>query len=337
MIVEAICKQSAKGFSFGGPTIEELKLAVRLIKNVSSLDKIRFTCSGSEAVLHALRLARIYTGKDSIAKFEGGYHGWVDQHDNPEIDFIVLSYNNIQRTVELIQKNLDQLAAIIVEPMLGAGGMIPARKEFLEFLRKTTSENNLVLIFDEIITYRYGFGGAQGQYKIEPDLTTFGKLIGGGLPIGAFGGKQDIMSLLKAEAETKYYKQSGTFAGNPLSMAAGLATLKYLTKDIFSRLNQAGEYLRSELNSFFKKNEMPVQVTGDSSLLKFHFTADEIIDYRSSIANARKDLLTGLYFTLLEEGILISPRGLACLSEPMGVNEIEAFISAVQKSIKKIL
>jgi glutamate-1-semialdehyde 2,1-aminomutase len=344
-VVAAIAGQAALGTAFAAANRHEVELAAELCRRVASLESVRLCSSGTEATMFALRLARAFTGRPRIARFEGGYHG---SHDYalvgggaPEAaadssglpprvadEVVVLPYNataEMERTLAAVG---DEVAAVIVEPMLGSGGCIPADPDFLAALRELTRRRGIVLVFDEIISFRLAPGGAQERYGIAPDLTTLGKVIGGGLPVAAFGGRADIMAQMDPRGGG--VPQAGTYNGHPLGMAAGLAALRELTPDVYDRLNRRGDELRSRLADVFAERAVPARVTGSGSLLAVHFTGVPVRDARAARAiddSRRHDFFLGM----LNEGILLAPRGMAALSTPMGDGEIETFLAAAAR------
>lgn len=340
-VVSAIENATDCGIWFGSPNELEIELAEKIEKYFHSISKIRFLNSGSEAVLNALRVARGFTGKDKIAKFEGGYHGHVDSplvslsplldlagssHEPKAVPFgkgitkdaikntIVLPYNNIEATKEIIERNSDDLAAVIVEAMQGFSGSIPAKKEFLIALRKITKEHGILLIFDEVITgFRLALGGAQEYFNITPDMTILGKIIGGGLPIGAFGGKEEIMEMVLPTRDfktsiTKRVFQSGTFSGHPMTMATGLATVAELEKNIniYKDLERLTEEAKKGLRDIFTDANVGAQVTGISSLFNIHFVDHEVTSVRD-VLQGDIPKLVAFETGLINEGIFIMP------------------------------
>lgn len=290
-VVKAVSEQILKGTAFHGPTSQTTELAKLICERIPSVEKIRFTNSGSEATLLAIQLMKAFTGKNKVAKFEGGYHGFHEyasisvkppvelagDADEPKSvpdglgvsedilkNVVVLPYNNIDAVEKIVKKHKGDLAGIIVEPMMGSAGAISGRKQFLWDLRQLTSDNNLVLIMDEVQTFRFSMGGAQALYNIMPDLTTLGKIIGGGFPVGAVGGRDDIMSLLDSTSGKPKIRHAGTFNGNPITMVAGLATLKELTPMVFKKLSDLCNALRVGLREIFERYSIPAQVTGNT-------------------------------------------------------------------------
>ncbi|TMF91362.1 MAG: aminotransferase class III-fold pyridoxal phosphate-dependent enzyme [Chloroflexi bacterium] len=335
-VVEAIREQAARGTSFAAPNPPEVALARELVERIASIEKIRFTNSGTEATMMALRLARAHTGRTKFAKVEGGYHGSHDLVQDPEVagtlpdvgEFaVVIPYNDAAGATAILDRHGAELAAVIVEPILGSGGMIPADPEYLRALRAACDRHGSLLIFDEVISFRVARGGAQELYGIRPDLTTLGKVIGGGLPVAAFGGRADVMELLDPR-RPGFLPQAGTLNGHPLGMAAGVATLALLTPEVYAELDRRGERTREGLRALFAEHEIPAQVTGVSSLMQIHFTPEPVRssrDVQRTDARRRKEFVLGL----CNHGVLLNSRGMAALSTPVGEAEIDEFLEAV--------
>ena len=335
-VVEAIREQAARGTSFAAPNPPEVALARELVERIASIEKIRFTNSGTEATMMALRLARAHTGRTKFAKVEGGYHGSHDLVQDPEVagtlpdvgEFaVVIPYNDAAGATAILDRHGAELAAVIVEPILGSGGMIPADPEYLRALRAACDRHGSLLIFDEVISFRVARGGAQELDGIRPDLTTLGKVIGGGLPVAAFGGRADVMELLDPR-RPGFLPQAGTLNGHPLGMAAGVATLALLTPEVYAELDRRGERTREGLRALFAEHEIPAQVTGVSSLMQIHFTPEPVRssrDVQRTDARRRKEFVLGL----CNHGVLLNSRGMAALSTPVGEAEIDEFLEAV--------
>lgn len=359
-IVDAVQAQVARGSAFAAPTRHEIDLAEAITQRIPSVERVRFANSGTEAVMFALRLARAFTGRTKIAKAEGGFHGTSeyaavsvspDLHlagdartpmslaaaqgvpDRVVQDVAVFPFNDIDATEAIVRRHRDDLAAVIVEPMLGSSGMIPARRGYLHALREITARHDVLLILDEIITLRLAPGGAQSVYGVVPDLTVMGKIIGGGYPVAAFGGRAEIMALLDPAGGRPPIPQSGTFNGNPIGMIAGLATLQQLTPPVYDRLNAMGDDLRHRLRDVFARKGVAAQVTGMGSLLNLHFSGAEVTDFRTMRAGDG-GRLHQMFFGLLNEGIYLAPRGMACLSTAMGDAEIAAFVRATERALE---
>jgi glutamate-1-semialdehyde 2,1-aminomutase len=360
-IVEAIRAQAARGTGFAAANPAEVELATILCERVPSLDAVRFCNSGTEATMFAMRLARAFTGRPKIARIEGGYHG---THDYAEVSthpavvdagppeapvaspdsigtpdwaltqVVVLPFNNPDAAERIIRREASQLAAVILEPVIGAGGVIPATPEFLRRLREVTRELGILLIFDEVISFRVGPGGAQELYGVTPDLTTLGKIIGGGLPVAAFGGRGDIMAVLDPRHEPSL-AQGGTYNGNPLGMAAGVAAMRELTPDVYADLNRRGARVCEQLTEVFASHGVDVQVNGAGSMLALHFTDQPVVDYRS-MAAADKKKARELFLALVNHGVLMAPRLMGALSTPMGEDDIQRFVDAVDTSLVEL-
>ena len=353
-VVEAIRKQAAEGTGFAAANPVEVKLATLLCERVPSLDMVRFCNSGTEATMFAMRLARAFTGRPKIARVEGGYHGTHDYAEvstHPEVaeagppdapmarpdsigtpdwaleQTVVLPFNNPDAAEAIIRKNGGQLAAVILEPIIGAGGVIAATKEYLERLRRVTRELSILLIFDEVISLRVAPGGAQQLSGVTPDLTTLGKIIGGGLPVAAFGGRAEVMELLDPR-RTPNLAQGGTYNGNPLGMAAGLAAMTELTPAVYEELNRKGARVSEQLSEVFASHGVRAQVNGVGSLFAIHFTDRPVIDYRSR-ASSNKKMTYEFFLGLVNHGVLMAPRAMGALSTPMVEQDIQQFIDAV--------
>jgi glutamate-1-semialdehyde 2,1-aminomutase len=324
------------------------------------VEQVRFCNSGTEATLNAIRAARAFTGRDKILKMEGGYHG---SHETVEVsispglseagpakrplpvaegagisravlgDVIVAPFNDLTATASLIREERDHLAAVIIEPMLGSTGMIPATHEFLRGVRAVTRECNVLLIADEVITFRLDWGGAQAIYDIEPDLTAFAKIIGGGFPVGAFGGRRDIMALFSPTGSR--ISHSGTFNGNPVTMAAGVAAMQLLTKQEIARINTLGERLARGMREAFDEVGLVGQVTGMGSTLNVHLTPLPVVDYRSGATVAKKASWL-LHLALLNRGVFSVPRGMFCISTPMDNQIVDDTIIRFTDALKQV-
>ena len=360
-VVEAIRRQAERGTAFAAANPLEVELATLLCERIQSLDRVRFCNSGTEATMFAMRLARAFTGRPKIARMEGGYHG---THDHAEVSThpavaeagpadapvarpdsigtpqwaveqtVVLPFNNPDAAETILRRHASEVAAVILEPVIGAGGVIAAAPEFLHRLREVTRELGLLLIFDEVISLRVAPGGAQSMYGVTPDLTTMGKIIGGGLPVAAFGGRADVMEMLDPRREGSI-AQGGTYNGNPLGMAAGLATMKELTPDVYQELNRKGERVAELLREVFASHGVRVQVNSVGSLFALHFTDRPVVDYRG-VAAADKRRMREFFLALINHGVLMAPRGMGSLSTPMGEGDIDQFIDAVDTSVAEL-
>lgn len=345
-----------KGTGFGTATEPEITIAKLITQAIPSIEQVRLVSSGTEAVMSAIRLGRAYTRKRKIIKFEGSYHGHVDHllvkggsglatlgisnSCGVPQDFakhtIVIPYNNLEVFKSTVKKYQDDLAAVIVEPIAANCGLILPKKEFLKTLRKLTREYNVVLIFDEVITgFRLGFGGAQELFGIKPDLTCLGKIIGAGLPIGAFGGSRKIMKLL---APTGSVYQAGTLSGNPVSVAAGIFTLKALRKlNPYKSLESETKKISLALKSAAEKNNIDLKVNCIGSMFSLFFTKKEVIDYETA-KTQNSDLFKRFFKGMLSEGVYFSPSGFEVnfLSIAHSNDDIEKTIKIFRKVLRKL-
>ena len=325
-VVDAIIERAKLGTSFGMPTELETKIAELAISMVPNIDKIRFVNSGTEACMSAIRLARGYTKKDKIIKFAGCYHGHSDSFliqagsgastfgtpNSPGVtqgtakDTLLANYNDIESVKQLFISNPNQIAAIIVEPVAGNMGCVPPINGFLNELREVCSENEALLIFDEVMTgFRLAKGGTQELYNVKADIVCFGKVIGGGLPVGAFAAKSNIMDYL---APIGPVYQAGTLSGNPLAMAAGLTMLQSLNNDteIFKRLDEKTAYLENGIREVLSKNQIKFTVNRVGSMISIHFDENPVIDFESA-KKGDNEMFKMFFHKLLENGIYIAP------------------------------
>ena len=360
-IVEALQAQAVKGTAFSGPTEAQIRFAQTLCDRVPSVDTIRFANSGTEATLNAVRVARAFTGRHKIAKFEGGYHGSheyasVSVHPPaskldptgptaiPEFpgqppsvgqDVIVLPYNDLETSERILRQHEGELACVIMEAVASAFGYAPAESDFLEGIRDLTKELGALLVFDEVQSFRVAPGGAQEMFGVVPDITALGKIIGGGMPVGAFGGREDIMALFAPADGDAAIPHSGTFNANPMTMVAGEVTMHHLTPEVYRRLNDLGEMLRGKMRAVFDELDVPAQVTGVASFFGIHFTPEEITDYRSVIAHD-EEMQKALFTGLLNEGILLQTQCAGSLSTVSTEAEIDALVDATSRVVQRI-
>ena len=324
-VTAAIAAVLEKGTSFGAPTELEIELAEMIVAAIPSVDMVRMVNSGTEATMSAIRLARGFTGRDTIIKFDGCYHGHADAllveagsgiatlniPGSPGVPeaFVAhtlsLPYNDIETVKTVMAEKGDQIACVIVEPVAGNMGLVPPEDQFLETLRETTETSGAVLIFDEVMTgFRVAFGGAQERYGITPDLTCFGKIIGGGLPVGAYGGRQDIMSHIAPQGPVY---QAGTLSGNPLAMAAGIATLKLLQEPgLYDRLEERGQRLITGLQSLAETADIAVFCSRVGAMLGMFF-ADRPVKNFEDAKTSDLDRFSRYYRGMLENGIFLAP------------------------------
>lgn len=356
-LLEAVADQLHKGTAFPGLTRPQVEFARQLCERIESLERVRFTSSGTEATLQAVRAARAYTGRQLVAKIEGGYNGsWdevmVSTHPSAEMagdlerpaavpaaeglapqvesTVLVLPFNEEAAMRRLLEERGPSIAAVIVEPVLGSAGMIPAEARYLRALRETTRRLGIALIFDEVISFRVAYGGAQEHYGVSPDLTCLGKAIGGGFPLGVVGGRSDIMAVFDPSEHPARVPHPGSYNANPLSLVAGATSLELLTQAEIDRLNRHGDALRSELSAAFAEAGIAVQVTGLGSLFGIHFLPRPVKSYRDALCSD-KGLRHRLFLGLVGEGVLIDPRGAGCLSTAIAEEELDAFVGAVRR------
>ncbi|WP_456342790.1 glutamate-1-semialdehyde 2,1-aminomutase [Thermovibrio sp.] len=357
-VVEAIQRQAERGTSYGAPTELEVELAKMIVGLVPSVEKVRMVNSGTEATMSAIRLARGYTGRNKVIKFEGGYHGHVDAllvkagsglttfgvPTSPGIpeDFakhtITVPFNDIDALKKVIDEVGDDVAAVIMEPVMANAGLIIPEPGFLEAVRELTAEKGIVLIFDEVITgFRLSLGGAQEYFGITPDLSCFGKIIGGGLPVGAFGGKREIMDYLAPEGPVY---QAGTLSGNPLAMAAGIATLKELQKEgVYEELRRKTEKLSEGLKEAAKSAGVADKVSFKQieSISIIYFTPVDVKNYQDALT-ANTEAYAKFFRRMLQEGVYLAPSQfeVAFMSTAHSDGDIEKTVKAAEVAFKEV-
>lgn len=362
-IVRVAREQLEKGACFALPTESEITLASLLCDRIASAEKVRFTNSGSEALMMAIKAARAFTSRPKIAKVEGAYHGsydFVEVSEDPTPDnwgepvpanipycagtpdsvlneVIVIPFNDARKAEEILRPHARELAAIIVDPLPPRAGLIPASPEFLSTLRRIADEFEIVLISDEVISFRVDYNGAQKAFGFKADLTTLGKIIGGGFPVGAIVGRTDVMSVFDPTQGKPKTPHGGTFNANPMTMMAGLKAMELMTRDAYEQLNQLGDKARHDINGLFRKAGFPAQATGRGSLLRLHMTDAQLTDYRSAYPSTKaRNALAQLHRFLLNHGILIGPSGLIALSTAMRQSHVDELCSAIRSGIQDI-
>lgn len=355
-VLQAVCDAAANGLSFGAPTAREVEIADLLTELIPSMDMVRLTSSGTEATMSAIRLARGYTGRSKIIKFEGCYHGHSDsllvkagsgaltfgQPSSagvpPELaaHTLVLEYNAPQQLVDTFAQLGDQIAAIIVEPVVGNMNLIAPSAEFLRTMREVCTQYGAVLIFDEVMTgFRVALGGAQALYGIKPDISTFGKVIGGGMPVGAFGGRRDIMEQL---APLGPVYQAGTLSGNPVAVAAGLATLKLIQAPGFhQRLGETTRQLTEGLTAVAKMHGVAFSAQHVGGMFGLYFRA-EVPQTYAEVMECDKDAFNRFFHAMLDEGVYFAPSAFEAgfVSAAHGPAEIEATLAAADRVFAKM-
>ncbi|CAM2948058.1 glutamate-1-semialdehyde 2,1-aminomutase [Flavobacterium succinicans] len=354
-VVEAVTERAKLGTSFGMPTELETKIAALAVSMVPNIDKIRFVNSGTEACMSAIRLARGFTKRDKIIKFAGCYHGHSDSFliaagsglstfgvpNSPGVtegtakDTLLARYNDLENVSALIAANPNEIAAIIVEPVAGNMGCVPPLNGFLEGLRELCSANGILLIFDEVMTgFRLAAGGVQELFGIQADIVCFGKVIGGGLPVGAFAAREEIMNYL---APLGPVYQAGTLSGNPLAMAAGLAMLESLNNDraVFQRLEEKTSYLEAGIRNVLTANSVVFTINRVGSMISVHFDAEPVVDFQSA---AKGDNVTfkKFFHGLLNEGIYIAPSAYETwfITDALTYEDLDFTIQAIDKVSK---
>ena len=356
-VVDAVIEKAKLGTSFGMPTEMETQIAALAIKMVPGIDKIRFVNSGTEACMSAIRLARGFTKKDKIIKFAGCYHGHSDSFliqagsgavtfgspNSPGVtqgtakDTLLAKYNDLDSVTALMNANLGEIAAIIIEPVAGNMGCIPPKEGFLEGLRQICNDNNILLIFDEVMTgFRLARGGAQELLNVKADIVTFGKVIGGGLPVGAFAARAEIMNYL---APLGPVYQAGTLSGNPLAMAAGLAMLNALEQDngVFERLAEKTLYLEKGIHKVLSENGISFTINRLGSMISVHFDESPVFDFQSA-SKGDNETFKKFFHGLLAEGVYIAPSAYETwfISDALTYKDLDYTINAIDKVAKAI-
>lgn len=357
LIMEAVAKQLRCGTAFTFATEAEVLYAEHMCARVPGFEKIRFVNSGTEAVLCCLKAARAFTGRPKIAKVEGAYHGiydyaevsqtanpsnWGEEahprsvpvtHGTPQSaldEVIVLPFNNPEVALSLLHEHADELACVLVDPLPHRVGLIPATQEFINTLRRWTSAHGALLVFDEVITFRSAYGGAQQWFYARPDLTALGKIIGGGFPVGAIAGRAEVMDVFNPLADKVLFPHSGTFSANPVTMTAGLAAMEWFDRVAVARLNLLGDQARRQITEIIRKAGVTACVTGAGSMFRIHFKPEPPRNYRESYANADEIcLLRALLDHLFAHGIMLIGTGTGTLSTPMTGNEIDELCEAL--------
>ncbi|WP_396155244.1 glutamate-1-semialdehyde 2,1-aminomutase [Flavobacterium sp.] len=356
-VVDAIIEKAKKGTSFGMPTELETKIAKLAVSMVPNIDKIRFVNSGTEACMSAIRLARGYTKRDKIIKFAGCYHGHSDSFliqagsgastfgtpNSPGVtqgtakDTLLAAYNDLESVKALFEANRNEIAAIIIEPVAGNMGCVPPKEGFLQSLRQVCDEYNSLLIFDEVMTgFRLAKGGVQELYDVKADIVCFGKVIGGGLPVGAFAARHEIMNYLSPLGPVY---QAGTLSGNPLAMAAGYAMLEALNKDaeVFKRLEGKTNYLHQGIHKVLTDNNIVFTINSVGSMISVHFDASPVVDFNTA-KNGDNETFKKFFHGLLNEGVYIAPSAYETwfITDALTYEDLDFTINAIHK-VSKIL
>jgi glutamate-1-semialdehyde 2,1-aminomutase len=356
-VIKAINRAAKEGTSFGAPTVREVEFAALIRQAFPSVARVRFVNSGTEATMSAIRLARGYTGRDKIIKFEGAYHGHADYllvkagsgattlgvPDSAGVpaEFaahtLLARYNDFDHVYQLIRENRGSVAAIILEPVCGNMGLVPPKGPFLQQLAELTKNEEILLIFDEVMTgFRLALGGAQELYGVLPDLTCLGKIIGGGMPVGAFGGREDIMAQLAPEGPVY---QAGTLSGNPLAMAAGFATVSELVKmNPYKQLNERAKQLVDGIKKLAEQKGIPLVAARVGSMFSFFFSEETEVNDYDQVQCINADSFRIFYHAMLERGIYLPPSPYEAwfLSAAHGKSEIQKTLEAADSALERV-
>jgi glutamate-1-semialdehyde 2,1-aminomutase len=357
-IVKTLKEATNNTTSFGAPTELEADIAELICEMVPAVEKVRMTNSGTEACMSAIRVARGYTNKEKFIKFEGNYHGHADAFlikagsgaitlgvpNSPGVtkgtaqDTLLAPYNDLEAVKRIINDNTDEIAAIILEPVAGNMGCIPPQKGFLEGLRDLCNQHNIVLIFDEVMTgFRLAKGGASELYGVIPDMVTLGKIIGGGLPVGAFGGKKEIMDMV---APVGPVYQAGTLSGNPIAMSCGYTLLKELNEkpNIYTSLEENTAYFEQELRRVFDNKNLKYAINRVGSMISFHFDVDTVQNFEDA-CSANADFFKKLFHGVLKKGVYFAPSAFESLflSSTHSIELLDKTIQAIEETLEEIL
>ena len=363
-IVEAVTEQLKRGTAFSEATEIEVRCAEHLVSRNAGFEKLRFVNSGTEAVMGALKASRAFTGRAKIAKIEGAYHGQYDyaevsQNPNPGnwgdvdaprsvpvawgtppaalADVVVIPFNDTERALALLDRHRGELACVLMDLMPHRVGLNLAEPPFVKAIREWTEADGALLVLDEIITFRSEYGGAQTWYDLTPDLTTLGKFIGGGFPVGALAGRAEVMNVMDPLAEFVQFPHSGTFSANPITMTAGLTAMELFDEEAVQRINALAARAREGIEEAIRSTGITACVTGGGSLLRVHVKASPPTNYREAFWNAEETRqLTGLLGHLLDEGITMINTCTAAMSTVMGESEIDTLVSAMERGFAKI-
>jgi glutamate-1-semialdehyde 2,1-aminomutase len=362
VINAAVEKQLVKGTTFATALEAQTELGEILAERVASVDMVRYTNSGTEATMNAVRAARAFTGRELIVKMEGGYHGSFDDFEisvhpdltlagppdepTPVIDtrgvvhstlreVLISPFNNVDALTRLFTQYGKDIAAIIIEPVMGAAGCIPADREFLHAAQNLARQHGALFIADEVMTFRLEYGGVQEHYGIDPDLTTFAKIIGGGFPVGGFGGRTEVMSIFDAR-NPNAVNQSGTFNGNAITTVAGIAAMKLYPRDEVARLNALGDQLRTGLTRELSSRGVPGVTTGYGSMIGLHLVDGDVRNYRDG-ARGNATFKRALHLALLLEGVFAAPRLMFCMSTPMTPEIVDDVIARFGRALDRTL
>jgi glutamate-1-semialdehyde 2,1-aminomutase len=363
-VTSALLAQLMKGLSFANPTFPEIELAELLCDRVAHFEHMRFTNTGSEAVMMAIKAARALTGRTMVAKCEGAYHGnydaieinvsappigWTDggggstlEHDGLAASVaqqtVAIPFNDIEHTDHILSANSRDIAAVLVDPLPSRVGLLPIAPEYLAYLRRWTSARSALLISDEVLSFRLGYMGAFAESSIKPDITAFGKIIGGGLPVGAVAGGSDVMKVFAPSGKRPHVAHSGTFTANPMTMVAGLAAMAAMTQDEFKRINQLGEDARRAIAEAFRNADVTGAVTGTGSLFRIFIGASKISSYADAHLASRYSATLGHVIRhMRDRGVLISQVGLGAISTPMAQTDVGMLAAVFEDALRAVI
>ncbi|MDX8455284.1 aspartate aminotransferase family protein [Mesorhizobium sp. VK9D] len=363
-IVAAVTQQLEKGTAFSIGTEAEIDFAEQLCGRNPSFERVRFVNSGTEAVMASLKAARAYTKRPKVAKVEGAYHGLYDyaeasQTAKPENwgraerpasvpvsrgtpqqaldDVVVIPFNDVERALAILDTHRDQLACVLIDLLPHRVGVVPASAEFVQALRRWASQNGALLVFDEVITYRSNFGGAQEWYDVRPDITALGKMIGGGFPVGGITGRAEVMEVMNPLNGSAAFPLSGTFSANPITMTAGHTAMKLFDREAVERLNALGDRARRSIAEAISVAGVPACVTGRGSMFRIHLSAEAPKNYREAYLSPEKAaLLSAFVGHLFDGGLLMVETGTGFLSTPMSEQDIDDMAAVVLAALRKI-
>ncbi|MED5465266.1 MAG: aspartate aminotransferase family protein, partial [Myxococcota bacterium] len=362
-VVAAVTEQLHRGTAFTLATEAEIQYAEHICGRNEGFEKIRFVNSGTEAVMSCLKAARAFTGRPKIAKVEGAYHGLYDYaevsqtaspsnwgaqesptsvpvaHGTPESalnEVVVIPFNDPERALEILNRHADDLACVLVDLLPHRVGLIPASDAFLSALREWTHNNGSLLVLDEVITFRGGYGGAQDDYSMQPDLTAMGKMIGGGFPVGALAGRRDVMEVMNPLRDTVLFPHSGTFSANPVTMVAGLTAMTLFDQPALTRLNALNAQLRSQITEAIRVAEVPACVTGGGSMFRIHMKPEPPQNYRATYADPEEvQIRTALLDHLFEKGMMMINTCSGTLSTAMGNRELDMLTEVLLEGFRR--
>ena len=363
-VLAALAAQAQRLLAVGMPTEVEIELAELLTARVPGVEQIRFSNSGSEGVLMALRAAKAFTGRPKIAKAEGAYHGNADAievsvapspkqwgaADQPSTvaategitagvlqDSIVLPFNDVASTRQIIEAHAHELAAVVLDPVVSRMGFVQAAPEYLRMVRDVTAQHGILLIFDEVFSFRMGYHGAQGEVGVTPDLTALGKILGGGLPVGATGGRADVMAVFDQTKKPLRVEHGGTYNANPMTMAAGLACMRQMTPEAYAHLDALGERTREGLRAALRDTGLTGAVHGCASMVALIFNDTPFASYRElPLRRQEAEMIYALHRYLLNHGVTIIPHGMMLLSTAMTEDDIDEMLAAVRGGMEML-